>query len=84
MIGFQKSGGPSERQDGVSLYWSRLSETGVFWGVLVAFVVGIPLFIYGNVINKPAWIVGASAISLWWRQMCFALHVEARIETTVQ
>ena len=44
----------------LSLYWTRLSETGVFWGVLVAFVVGIPLFIYGNLINKPAWIVGAS------------------------
>ena len=44
----------------LSLYWSRLSETGVFWGILVAFVVGIPLFVYGNVIDDPKWIVGAS------------------------
>jgi len=44
----------------LSLFWKGLSETGVFWGVLVSFVVGIPLFIYGNIINKPAWIVGAS------------------------
>jgi urea-proton symporter len=44
----------------LSLYWERLSEGGVFWGILVAFVVGIPLFIYGNVINRPVWIVGAS------------------------
>jgi urea-proton symporter len=44
----------------LSLYWDKLSERGVFWGVLVAFVVGLPLFIYGNVIDKPMWIVGAS------------------------
>lgn len=44
----------------LSLYWNRLSERGVFWGVLVAFVVGIPVFIYGNIIDKPVWIVGAS------------------------
>jgi len=44
----------------LSLYWKRLSAKGVFWGVLVAFVVGLPLFIYGNIIDKPVWIVGAS------------------------
>lgn len=44
----------------LSLYWDRLSERGVFWGVLVAFVIGIPSFIYGNVIDSPIWIVGAS------------------------
>jgi len=44
----------------LSLYWDRLSEKGVFWGVLVAFVVGIPLFIYGNVVNNAVWIVGSS------------------------
>jgi len=44
----------------LSLYWDKLSEKGVFWGVLVSFVIGIPLFIYGNIIDKPVWIVGAS------------------------
>ena len=44
----------------LSLYWNKLSERGVFWGVLVAFIIGIPLFIYGNIIDKPVWIVGAS------------------------
>ncbi|MBU1092750.1 hypothetical protein KJ836_03745 [Patescibacteria group bacterium] len=44
----------------LSLYWNKLSEKGVFWGVLIAFVVGIPLFVYGNIIDKPVWIVGAS------------------------
>lgn len=44
----------------LSLYWDKLSEKGVFWGVLTSFIVGIPLFIYGNIINKPVWIVGSS------------------------
>ncbi len=44
----------------LSLYWDRLDAKGVFWGVLVAFIVGVPLFVYGNVINNPVWIVGAS------------------------
>ncbi len=44
----------------LSLYWDRLSEKGVFWGVLTSFVVGIPLFIYGNIIDKPIWIVGTT------------------------
>ena len=44
----------------LSLYWDKLSERGVFWGVLVSFVVGIPLFIYSNIINNTSWIVWSS------------------------
>jgi len=44
----------------LSLYWKKLSAKGVFWGVLVALVVVLPLFIYGNIIDKPVWIVSAS------------------------
>lgn len=44
----------------LSLYWERLDARGVFWGVLVAFVVGVPLFVYGNIVDSPTWIVGAS------------------------
>lgn len=44
----------------LSLYWKRLDEKGVFWGVLIAFVVGLPLFIYANIIDKPVWIVSTS------------------------
>jgi Na+/proline symporter len=44
----------------LSLYSAKISEAGVFWGVLVAFVVGIPLFVYSNIIDKPGWIVGSS------------------------
>ncbi|MEK7118699.1 MAG: hypothetical protein AAB869_03750 [Patescibacteria group bacterium] len=44
----------------LSLYWNRLDARGVFWGVLVAFVVGVPLFVYSNIINNSTWIVAAS------------------------
>ncbi len=44
----------------LSLYWKGLDERGVFWGVLVASVVGMPLFIYSNMMNRPVWIVGVS------------------------
>jgi Na+/proline symporter len=44
----------------LSLYRERMSEKGVFWGILIAFVVGVPLFIYGNIVNQAGWIVGAS------------------------
>lgn len=44
----------------LSLYWERLSAKGVFWGVLFAFFVGLPIFIYSNIIDKPVWIVLSS------------------------
>ena len=44
----------------LSLYWERLSAKGVFWGVLVAFFIGLPIFIYSNIIDKPVWIVLSS------------------------
>jgi Na+/proline symporter len=44
----------------LSLYWNKLDARGVFWGVLSSFVIGLPLFIYGNIIENPTWTVGAS------------------------
>jgi len=44
----------------LSLYWNKLDERGVFWGVLVAFVVGVPLFVYSNIIDNSVWIVLSS------------------------
>lgn len=46
----------------LSLYWKRLNERGVFWGVLVSFIIGIPLFIYSNIIDNTIWIVGSSVL----------------------
>ena len=44
----------------LSLYWNRLSSRGVFWGVLIAFVAGIPVFIWGNIIESPLVTVAGS------------------------
>ena len=44
----------------LSLFKRNLSEKGVFYGILTAFVLGIPLFIYGNIINSAVWIVSSS------------------------
>jgi len=44
----------------LSLYWDRLSPKGVFWGVLVAFFVGLPIFIYSNIINNGVMTVLSS------------------------
>lgn len=44
----------------LSLYAKRVSERGVFWGILITFLLGVPAFVYGNIIGSTAWIVGAS------------------------
>ncbi len=43
-----------------SLYKKHLSEKGVFWGILFSFIVGVPLFIYGNIVNSAHILVSAS------------------------
>lgn len=32
----------------LALFWPRIQERGMFWGVLSAFVLGLPIFTYGN------------------------------------
>jgi len=44
----------------LALYWKKLSAKGVFYGILTAFIIGIPVFIYGNIIGSAVWIVGAT------------------------
>ena len=44
----------------LSLYWKRLDERGVFWGILTALTIGMPLFIYANYLNKEALVALAS------------------------
>ena len=47
----------------LSLYWNRESSNGVFWGVLIAFCLGIPIFIYSNIQNIT-WLTVASSIGI--------------------
>ena len=46
----------------LSLYWDGLSERGVFWGVLTSFVLGVPLFVYANILGNAMWIVGVTLL----------------------
>ena len=58
----------------LSLYWERLSAQGVFWGVIVAFFIGLPLFVYSNLADKPLWIVlSALFVVLVTLAFCLAL-----------
>jgi Na+/proline symporter len=63
----------------LSLYWERLDAKGVFWGVLVAFVLGIPLFVYGNMIDNAPLIVGASLFIIFVSTLfCLILRKESQ------
>lgn len=44
----------------LTLSGTRLSERGVFYGVLAALIVGIPMSAYGNLTGNVPWIVGGS------------------------
>jgi len=62
----------------LSLYWERLDARGVFWGVLIAFIVGIPLFVTSNILNKPVWIVGSSLFIIAISTGCCLLFPKRR------
>jgi len=44
----------------LSLFWSKLSAKGVLYGVITAFILGLPAFIYGNLVDNNLIIVGAT------------------------
>jgi Na+/proline symporter len=56
----------------LSLYWRRTGSTGVFWGVLIAFFVGIPVFVYSN-IKGLIWLTVASSLGIVAITTLFAL-----------
>lgn len=56
----------------LSLYWNRLSARGVWYGVILALVLGLPLFVYANLIDNSMlivasalFIVGINLVSCW-------------------
>ena len=64
----------------LSLYWDKLSAQGVLGGIIISFVVGIPFFIYGNVVGSTIitvfsslFIIGVSTI------FCIALPKKIRL-----
>jgi urea-proton symporter len=62
----------------LSLYWERLSAEGVFWGVLLAIVVGLPLFFWANTIQDDLYIVLSSLFMVSVSTLfCFLLPKKA-------
>lgn len=48
----------------ITLLSGRVHEGGVFWGILVSFLVGLPIFAFGNITNRTAWVVAGSLITV--------------------
>lgn len=47
----------------LSLYWDKLDAKGVFWGSMIGFLVGVPLFVYSNVIGQT-WLTVATSLGM--------------------
>jgi Na+/proline symporter len=61
----------------LSLFWKPLHERGVFWGVLLSFGIGVPFFVYANVMNSAELIVTATlTILLISGSFCWVLRAE--------
>ncbi len=48
----------------LSLVWERTCERGVFWGILAAIAVGLPVFAYGNFWQQVDWAVAGSLLTV--------------------
>ena len=48
----------------LSLYWDGLNERGVFWGILISIVIGMPLFFYANYVKSDGLTAFASLFML--------------------
>lgn len=48
----------------ISLLSDRASESGVFYGIIASFLIGLPIFAYGNFQNVTVWIVVGSLASV--------------------
>jgi hypothetical protein len=48
----------------MTLLNKKLNESGVFYGILVSILVGLPIFAYGNFNANPTWIVVGSLVTV--------------------
>ncbi len=49
----------------IILLIEKVSESGVFWGILTSMIIGLPVFAYGKYTNNIAWIVSGSLLSVF-------------------
>jgi urea-proton symporter len=47
----------------LSLVWNRLDAKGVVWGTMIGFVVGVPIFVYSNVVGQT-WLTVADSLGI--------------------
>jgi Na+/proline symporter len=47
----------------LSLCWNKLDSKGVFWGTMIGFLVGIPVFVYSNAVGVT-WLTVATSIGI--------------------
>jgi len=38
----------------LALFWNKLSEKSMFWGIITSISIGVPLFVYGSIQKMPA------------------------------
>jgi urea-proton symporter len=67
----------------LSLYWKGLDARGVFWGILLSFIVGTPLFIVSNILDKPLWIVSSSLFMIAISTVCCFLFPNRNLGGTL-
>lgn len=47
----------------LSFYWNRLDAKGIYWGTMIGFLVGVPLFVYGNAVGQT-WLTVAVSVGI--------------------
>ncbi len=49
----------------ITLLSGKVSESGVFWGILTSMIIGLPVFAYGKYTHSTTWIVSGSLLSVF-------------------
>jgi Na+/proline symporter len=56
----------------LSLFWSKTDSKGVFWGILTAFLIGVPMFVYSN-LKGLIWLTVGSSLGIVFITLVFCL-----------
>jgi len=48
----------------ISLLSNKVHEAGMFWGITMALIIGLPVFAYGNFFGHTAWAIAGSLLTI--------------------
>lgn len=48
----------------LAVLWPRVREPGMFWGILAAIAIGLPVFVYGNFGGGTSWVIAGSLLTI--------------------